>query len=179
MTIDARNPDGFIRNLLVNVLADCGAEADKLECLSLLELIDCALEMSMRDAGQFTIFMMRLLINADGAGEMLALRLEHSEEERERLMQRIKDLEEALRTSERERAVLTHQLAIAHQHPGLEELRQFLLSFKCESCLDDLLGAGIDSIERLKLAAQKMHGLKKAGLNIDIAALVRRHLRTL
>lgn len=178
MKSDERNPDSFTRNLLVNVLADCGEDPDKLECLSLLELIDCTLEMSMRDAGQFTIFMMRLLINADGAAGMLALRLEHSEVEREKLREHIEGLGEALRTSERERAVLQHFLSLAHRHPGLEALRKFLTSFKCESCLDELLDAGIDSIEKLKVAARTKYALRKAGIGVPVAALIRRHLRT-
>ena len=151
MSDTARQSDEHTQNLLVRVLRECG-EDNRIEHLSQLELIDCVLEKCMWDSGQSAEFMMRLLITVNCDKEVLSQRLLRSEEERDKLTQRVALLEETLQTSERDCAVQSHLLNVAHQHPGLEELRLFLVSQNKESLLQDLFLAGIDNIERLRVA---------------------------
>jgi hypothetical protein len=171
------NRDAHTRNLLIRVLAECGENRGPLEVLSQLELIDCVLEKCMWDTGEFAAFMMRLLITVNSDAEMLSLRIEHSEEEREKLALRIRELESRLTASEHVHAVLSHSLSMAHKHPGLEELRRFLAALGSESCANDLLAAGIDSMDKLRAAARRRGALAKTGIHEDVIAVMRRQLK--
>lgn len=172
-----RNRDALTRNLLIRVLAECGENRGALETLSQLELIDCVLEKCMWDTGEFTAFMMRILITVNSDTEMLLLRIDHSEEEREKLALRIRELESRLTASEHVHAVLSHSLSMARMHPGLEELRTFLVELGSESCIDELLVAGIDSMDKLRAAARRRGALAKTGMHPDVIAVMRRQLK--
>lgn len=171
------NRDGYTRSLLLRALSDSGAKRDTLEPLSQLELIDCAVEMCVKEPAQLTMFLVVLLITANSDKESLMQRLLRSEENQRELQLRFTCVEEELRDSERDRAVLIHRLSMAHEHPGLEALRLFLVDIKCEPLLEDLVKAGIDSIETLRATARKKQGFKKAGFDADIATFFRVHLK--
>ena len=171
------NRDGYTRSLLLRALSDSGVKRDTLEPLSQLELIDCVVEKCVAKPGQLTVFLIALLIAANSDKESLTQRLLRSEENQRELQARLTSTEGILRDSERDRAVLDYRLKLAHEHPGLEALRLFLVEAKCEPLLEDLVKAGIDSIEMLRATALKKHGFKKAGFDADIATFFRVHLK--